>query len=624
MKRLSALAFTLAASTLLSASFNASAQTWKSLPSMKSVRFEASAVQYKDDIFVFNGFGRGIKIEPTVELFDAGTKNWSRIGSTSVSSGNAVTHNGLVRSGNKVWFIGGRVGSHPGRVSSDVWIYNLDSRSWSRGPKLPVAGAAGGAALVNNKIHWFGGTDSNARCDVSNHFIYDLSQPSAGWQNITSVAAMPNARNHFSTVVHNGLIYAIGGQHGHDGCPGKGAVDVNLVHAFNPKTNKWSARARMPSAQSHTEASTFVYRDAIYVIGGEVNGNKVFRFDPKKNKWDTVLNLPSLIVAPVARVIDNQLIVSSGGSPSFRSPTNLTLTTSMQPLLIGGSTPPDVVDEPEVVIEEPEVIVEEPEVVVEMPEVVVDQPQVVVDAPVTNSAEKIVISLEAEYFDTRTGTATHEWVTNNLAGASNDASMITTPDYGALSTSSTDSPSLGYYAHFEYPGQWYLWVRGWGDTDSGEGKSDSLHAGSNSKLASTADKIQNFPSGWNWSNSTRDGARATINIPTSGIHLVNLWMREDGLSVDKIVLTNDPDYKPSGAGPVQSEGAASATTHPTCLSSDSDPDGDGWGWEKNASCKMGNTPTASTTADVLYCNSASSDTDGDGWGWENSKSCLVR
>ncbi len=628
MKKLHKIAMTIAATALLSSPAHVLAQSWSSLASMNNVRFEASAVQYKDDIFVFNGFKQG-SIESSVEQFDAGTKQWTVIDNTSVAQGTAVTHNGLVRVGNEAWLIGGRIGSHPGMVTSNVWIFNLDSKTWRRGPQLPIPGAGGGAALVNNKIHWFGGLDVNANCDVSNHFVYDLNMQSAGWQNITGVAAMPSPRNHFSTAVHNGIIYAIGGQLGHDNCPGRGGIDVNLVHAFNPSTNTWSAKAGLPANQSHAEGATFVYQNAIYMIGGKLNGNKVFRFDPQNNDWDTVMNLPNALLAPVARVIDNQLIVSSGGSPNYLSPTNLTLTTSVQPLLLPGAVITEtVVQEPEVVFEEP-VVTEEPE----EPVVVVDEPAVVVEAPVS-IANRVIISLEAEYFDTNDDTATHQWITNNLSGASNNASMITTPDYGARLLTSTNSPSIGYYAYFNNPGQWYLWVRGWGDTISGEGKSDSVHAGLNGTLSTAEGGVESFPPGWNWSNSTGDANRAIINVPTSGVHLVNLWMREDGLAIDKIVLTNDPGFRPEGQGPVHFEGAEVEVTSPQqnttgvnfCSSAASDPDGDGWGWEQNASCRIDSAANSSTTTPatgVMFCESASSDSDGDGWGWEQNVSCRI-
>ena len=128
--------------------------------------------------------------------------------------------------------------------------------------------------------------------------------------------------------------------------------------------------------------------------------------------------------------------------------------------------------------------------------------------------------------------------------------IITTPDSGALASGSTGSPGLEYSGVFDQAGTWYVWLRGWGNTNIlGEGSSDSVHAGLNGQLSNTADSIDNFPAGWNWSNSTRDGVRASLSIPEAGEHNFNLWMREDGLAIDKIVLTTDSTYVPTGVGP---------------------------------------------------------------------------
>ncbi len=46
--------------------------------------------------------------------------------------------------------------------------------------------------------------------------------------------------------------------------------------------------------------------------------------------------------------------------------------------------------------------------------------------------------------------------------------------------------------------------------------------------------------------------RATVNVSSTGPHSVNIWMREDGSTIDKIVLTTSSGYTPSGAGPAES------------------------------------------------------------------------
>ena len=44
----------------------------------------------------------------------------------------------------------------------------------------------------------------------------------------------------------------------------------------------------------------------------------------------------------------------------------------------------------------------------------------------------------------------------------------------------------------------------------------------------------------------------TLNVATLGEHVVDVWMREDGLLLNQILLTTDPDYNPSITPPTES------------------------------------------------------------------------
>ena len=612
------------------------AQGWENLPPIKEPRSEMTAVQYRDDIYVFNGFAKNIKIEPSIERFDAATRTWSVVAKTSVAQGTAMTHNGIVRVGKDVWLIGGRIGSHPGKVTNKVWIYDLESGKFREGPKLPVPGAGGGAALVDNRIHWFGGLDPLARCDVDRHYVFDLDLPSAGWQDITGVAAMPLPRNHFSTVTVGGLIYAIGGQNGHDGCPGGSGANVAQVHRFDPSDNDWDRLSNLPSVQSHAEPSTFVHEGHIYLVGGQANGNKVLRYRPGKDEWKQIATLPERLLAPVARIVDGGLLVASGGAPNTANPTAKVRflpsataeapepepepeTPEPEPEAPEPEMPEPEMPEPEVPEPEtpepeapdpetpepeaPEPEAPEPETSEpEAPEPEVTEPEVIepeVTEPETPVAEtpdapavpealepkalaegESLVSIEAEYHDLTTESATHRWRHTNRDGASNDASMITTPDYGALSETVADAPMMSYFVHFDRPGTHHVWVRGWGGDLEGEGRSDSLHVGLNGALAPEGGQLGDFPTAaWHWSRGMRSGAVAALEVPSAGVHALNVWMREDGLAVDKIVVTSDPAFVPEGTGPVHDDGTdASGTPTPVNDSAaDTDPASGGGG-----------------------------------------------
>jgi len=93
-----------------------------------------------------------------------------------------------------------------------------------------------------------------------------------------------------------------------------------------------------------------------------------------------------------------------------------------------------------------------------------------------------------------------------------------------------------------------VWVRGKGASE----RDDSLHVGIDGSLPSTADRVSGFGRAWNWSRNTQDGPVARIRVSKTGVHTLNLWMREDGLSVDRMLLTSDNTYRPSGVGPRES------------------------------------------------------------------------
>ena len=49
-----------------------------------------------------------------------------------------------------------------------------------------------------------------------------------------------------------------------------------------------------------------------------------------------------------------------------------------------------------------------------------------------------------------------------------------------------------------------------------------------------------------------DGAPATITIGSAGPHTLSLYMREDGMRVDRLLLSTDAGLVPSDSGPPES------------------------------------------------------------------------
>ena len=175
-----------------------------------------------------------------------------------------------------------------------------------------------------------------------------------------------------------------------------------------------------------------------------------------------------------------------------------------------------------------------------------------------------IVSIEAENYDEYTPRPPHTWelITESASGFSPPngfsggfamQSTPTTPAGGAGPNDPADflanSPRLDYEVEFDQTGTYYVWVLAWGL----DGNSDSMHSGLDGEAVATADRISGFSNNYTWTNTAyQDPERIMFDVTTAGLHTVNIWMREDGSVIDKIVLTTNPDYTPTGSGPPES------------------------------------------------------------------------
>ena len=162
-----------------------------------------------------------------------------------------------------------------------------------------------------------------------------------------------------------------------------------------------------------------------------------------------------------------------------------------------------------------------------------------------------LVVAEAEHYHLNTAQGNHSWQATNPADASNGNALLATPniDMNHKSNYANNSPQLDYTVQFTHTGIHYVWIRGLGTTT----RDDSVHVGLDGQEIPSSDRFTGFGPNWTWSNQTMDGPVATVNIPSTGEHTLNIWIREDGVIIDKIVLTTNPNYPaPTGHGPTES------------------------------------------------------------------------
>ena len=157
-----------------------------------------------------------------------------------------------------------------------------------------------------------------------------------------------------------------------------------------------------------------------------------------------------------------------------------------------------------------------------------------------------VVVIEAESYSNNIARITNgtnfQWVANNaVPGFSGTGYMEALPNIGTNLnvTWLTTSPELDYAVNFANALTHYVWIRGYAVTNT----DDSLHAGVDGTTNTAANITLNQYSVWQWTRTNTLNGVATLTVNSTGMHIFSLWMREDGMRIDRIVLTTNNNFQ---------------------------------------------------------------------------------
>jgi hypothetical protein len=125
--------------------------------------------------------------------------------------------------------------------------------------------------------------------------------------------------------------------------------------------------------------------------------------------------------------------------------------------------------------------------------------------------------------------------------------MQALPNNGIGSDTGTFGPRLDFRVDFHTTGTYYyVFLR----LPTLPGSDDSVNIGLDGTLV--ASNLGNTTGSWRW--RTTNPTNLGLNITTPGVRTFNVWMREDGATVDKIILTTNAAFSLPGTdlGPPES------------------------------------------------------------------------
>jgi hypothetical protein len=140
-----------------------------------------------------------------------------------------------------------------------------------------------------------------------------------------------------------------------------------------------------------------------------------------------------------------------------------------------------------------------------------------------------------------------QWQSNANINAIGDLELVTSDNVGFNSRDNLTGDVVEYDITFATPGTYYVWVRMAGETF----RDDSVHVAFDGNPVTfggfgLAPPPENAGTGYQWVNEPRElGRRVTVEVTEPGTYSLGLYIREDGVRVDEIRLSNDPNYDPA-------------------------------------------------------------------------------
>ena len=333
--------------------YDPATNTWSlKAPSPRIRCMDLEAVWRDSLIYVIGGTNLTIDW-PNVDIYNPFTNTWQAGTSfpTPISGGDAAII------GDTIYLV--KASNGPGDTA---YLYkgtinpaNPTQITWIRGPMIPDSwqNFNGGAAAINNKVYWLGGSQIHIYtpgCDTFGEFIpypisisktQMISRTASVLQELYVIAGdsgnnwsppnrrymkirLENASTDFWTpfamptntpdrkthgAVYNPVndkIYMFGGSAG---------TNTNLCQEYNPVNNTWVEKAPMPTAKGWIQGACA--RGKIYAIGGLNNSYQAINenacYDPNTNIWSIKAPRPRNACADLEAVWRDSLIYVMGG-----------------------------------------------------------------------------------------------------------------------------------------------------------------------------------------------------------------------------------------------------------------------------------------------------------------------
>ncbi|HEV8656591.1 MAG TPA: kelch repeat-containing protein [Candidatus Limnocylindria bacterium] len=255
---------------------SAATLAWRRIPDITTGRSEVAATAFRNEVYVFGGFGGG----RVVEIFDG--QRWRRGPDLPFDIDHAmaaaVEESPVSTVGAGVYVFGG---NNAGAPIARSFRLAPGATAWREIAAMPGPRSQAAAVARGTSIYVVGGYDGQRL--VAPTYAYDAAADR--WR---QVASIPTTRDHLAAAMIAGRICAIGGR--------KLSLATNLatLECYEPGADRWEAMPDAPTPRGGVGAAAVGDR-LIFVGGEQLSGTykEVELFDFATQRWSRLPDLPT-------------------------------------------------------------------------------------------------------------------------------------------------------------------------------------------------------------------------------------------------------------------------------------------------------------------------------------------
>lgn len=287
---------------------------WTRARDSELARTEVAAAAVGRSIYVLGGYAEGGAPTAAVERYDTADDRWQLVAPMPV----ALNHAAAASRRGALYVAGGYTGAPfslglPGSgsagASRDLWRYDPGADTWSRMPPAPTARGAAATAVIGDELYLAGGGDELRA--LRTFEIFDFTTRT--WRRGPD---LPLATEHVSGMSYGGDFYVFGGR------PAYGGGVYSTAFRYRPGAGQWERLTDMRRGRAGFAAVESCAGPVVY--GGEDPGStasgtvaEAERYDTRLNRWEPLPDMPTARHGLGGGAVGDRAYALEGGPVTF-------------------------------------------------------------------------------------------------------------------------------------------------------------------------------------------------------------------------------------------------------------------------------------------------------------------